>query len=185
MGDCHTRRLPSVHEAKWGRFRTACAQRQLLHCLSREHPRKPPPYRSVHDPFKTASGVQNSGPWDPWQASDIVASIRTKNAWCTSRGCRVQNSGPPGPVATGGEKQPTFRTARAQHAHSARCAPNDCRLKRTPVLLLERTSRAYPFLGGSRWSLQKTQLNIASPSGCRKDSRLVYRWTGGAHRSRQ
>ena len=29
-------------------------------------PCKPPPYRSVHDPFKTASGVQNSGPWDPW-----------------------------------------------------------------------------------------------------------------------
>ena len=24
----------------------------------------------MHDPFKTASGVQNSGPWDPWQASD-------------------------------------------------------------------------------------------------------------------
>ena len=23
-----------------------------------------PPYRSVHDPFKTASGVRNSGPWD-------------------------------------------------------------------------------------------------------------------------
>ena len=44
------------------------AQRQSLRCLSREHPCKPPPYRSVHDPFKTASGggVQNSGPWDPW-----------------------------------------------------------------------------------------------------------------------
>ena len=25
----------------------------------------PPPHRSVHDPFKTASGVQNAGPWDP------------------------------------------------------------------------------------------------------------------------
>ena len=33
-------------------------------CLSRENPCKPPPYRSVHDPFKTASGVQSSGPWD-------------------------------------------------------------------------------------------------------------------------
>ena len=42
------------------------AQRQLLRCLSREHPGKTPTYRSVHDPFKTASGVQNSGPWDPW-----------------------------------------------------------------------------------------------------------------------
>ena len=29
-------------------------------------PCKPPPYRSVHDPFKTASGVLSSGPWDPW-----------------------------------------------------------------------------------------------------------------------
>ena len=26
----------------------------------------PPPYRSVHDPFKMASGVQHSGPWDLW-----------------------------------------------------------------------------------------------------------------------
>ena len=33
-------------------------------------PLKTTPYRSVHDPFKTASGVQNSRPWDPWQASD-------------------------------------------------------------------------------------------------------------------
>ena len=29
-------------------------------------PANHPPYRSVHDPFKTASGVQNSGPWGPW-----------------------------------------------------------------------------------------------------------------------
>ena len=69
-----------------GRFRTAPAQSQLIYGSSREHPCKPPPYRSVHDPFKTASGVQNSGPWDPWQASDYP--------WCTSRGCRVQSSGP-------------------------------------------------------------------------------------------
>ena len=62
-----------------GRSRSACsckpwrcpkggvfAQCQLLRCLSREHPCKPPPYGSGHDPFKTASGVQNAGPWDPW-----------------------------------------------------------------------------------------------------------------------
>ena len=49
-----------------GRFRTARAQRQLLRCSSREHPCKPPPSRSVHDPFKTASGVHNAGLWDPW-----------------------------------------------------------------------------------------------------------------------
>ena len=29
-------------------------------------PENHPPYRSVHDPFKTASGVQSAGPWDPW-----------------------------------------------------------------------------------------------------------------------
>ena len=28
-------------------------------------PCKPPPYRSAHDPFRTALGVRNSGPWDP------------------------------------------------------------------------------------------------------------------------
>ena len=41
-------------------------QRQLLRCVSREHPCKPPAYRSVHDPLNTASGVRNAGPWDPW-----------------------------------------------------------------------------------------------------------------------
>ena len=45
-----------------GRFRTAQAQRQL----SREHPCKPAPYRRMHNPFNTASRVQNSGPWDRW-----------------------------------------------------------------------------------------------------------------------
>ena len=38
------------------------------------------PYRTVHDPFKTASGVQNSGPWDPWllvvETSRLFASAR-------------------------------------------------------------------------------------------------------------
>ena len=29
-------------------------------------PENHPPDRSVHDPFKTASAVQKSGPWDPW-----------------------------------------------------------------------------------------------------------------------
>ena len=60
----------TVMFAHKGHFGTARAQPQSLRCLSREHPSKPPPYRSMHDPFKTASGVQNSGPWDPWQASD-------------------------------------------------------------------------------------------------------------------
>ena len=67
----------------------------------------PPPYRSVHDPFKTASGVR--GPWDPWQASDFKKKIPGLPAGAV--GCRIQD---PGSVATGGGKQPTFRTARAQ-----------------------------------------------------------------------
>ena len=29
-------------------------------------PCTPPPYRSVRDPFKIASGVQSAGPWAPW-----------------------------------------------------------------------------------------------------------------------
>ena len=39
------------------------------------------------------------------------------------------------------------------------------------------------FLVGSGWSVQKTPLKIASPSGCRTDSRSIYRWVGGAQRS--
>ena len=69
----------------WGRFRTARAQRQLLRCSSREHPCKPPPYRSVHDPSKIASGVLSSGPWDPWlpvvKNSRLFAQ-RTHSARC-------------------------------------------------------------------------------------------------------
>ena len=49
-----------------GQFPTARAQCRLLHCLSREHFCTPPPYRGMHDLFKAASGVQTSGPWDPW-----------------------------------------------------------------------------------------------------------------------
>ena len=46
---------------------TARAQRQSCRCSSHEHPlQTASPHRSVHDPFKTASGVQNPGPWDPW-----------------------------------------------------------------------------------------------------------------------
>ena len=66
------------------RFRTARAQRQLLRCLSREHPCKPPPYRSVHDPFKTASGVRNSGPWDPWLPVAETSRLFAQRA-CSAR----------------------------------------------------------------------------------------------------
>ena len=70
----------------WGRFRTARAQRGHSANYCGVHPGKSPAHHPSTEacmiPFKTASGVQNSGPWDPW--------------------------------ATGGKKQPTFRTARAQ-----------------------------------------------------------------------
>ena len=50
---------------------TLSLQRQSLCCLSREHPRKPPTDRSMHDQFRTAWGAEFStlGP---------VASIRLK-----------------------------------------------------------------------------------------------------------
>ena len=59
-------------------------------------------------------GVQNSGPWDPWQASKLK-----KNPRCTTRGCRVQNSGPWDPWLLVVENNRLF----AQRGHSARCAP--------------------------------------------------------------
>ena len=74
-----------------GRFRTARAQRQLLRCLSRDHPCKPPPHRGVHDPFQTASGVQNSGPRDPWQASDYKKKSLVYQQGAV--GCRILDLG--------------------------------------------------------------------------------------------
>ena len=67
----------------------------------------------MHGPFKTASGAE-------FRALGPVASIRhKKNPWCTSRGCRVQNSGPCDP------RLPVVENSRlcAQRGHSARCAP--------------------------------------------------------------
>ena len=53
-----------------GHFRTARAQRGHSANYYGVHPGntpcKPPPYRSTHDPFKTASGMRHSGPWHPW-----------------------------------------------------------------------------------------------------------------------
>ena len=84
---CLTAPLGHTSLGYWGRFGTARAQRQLLRCLSREHPCKPPTYRSVHDPFKTGIGGAECRALVP------VASTRLKekNPWCTSTGCRVQN----------------------------------------------------------------------------------------------
>ena len=81
------------------------AQRQLLCCLSQEHPCKPPPNRSVHNPFNTASGVQNSGPWDPWlrgvENSRLFAQ-RAHSAWCAPHVMCVWEHRPPWGVRSGG-----------------------------------------------------------------------------------
>ena len=73
----------SCCSAKEGVF----AQRgQVLRGLSREHTCKTPPYRSVHDPFKTASGVHNSGPWDPWLPAVENSRLFTQRMVCPQNG---------------------------------------------------------------------------------------------------
>ena len=63
-------------------------------------PANPPPYRSVHDPFQTASRVRNSGP--ATTGGGKQPAFRTARAQRTVRPPRGR-----------------FRTARAQRAHSA------------------------------------------------------------------
>ena len=60
-------------------------------------------------------GVQNSGPWDSWQALDY----KKKSLVYQQGGCRVQNSGPCDPWLPVVENSRLF----AQCAHNARCAP--------------------------------------------------------------
>ena len=91
---------------------TARAQRQLLRCLSREHPCKPPTYRSVHYPFKPHRGCR------------IQASMRLDKKYLVyQQGLYGAEFRTLGPVATGGGKLPTFRTAHAQRGHSAQYSP--------------------------------------------------------------
>jgi len=45
-----------------------------------------PTYRSVHDPFKTASGVHNSGPWDPWLPAVENSRLFTQRMVCPQNG---------------------------------------------------------------------------------------------------
>ena len=65
-----TSRAGTLQRGRCGRFRTARAQRghsaNYYGVYPGNTPCKPPPYRGMHDPFKTASGVQTSGPRDPW-----------------------------------------------------------------------------------------------------------------------
>ena len=90
----------------------------------------------MHDPFKTASGVQNLGPWGPWQASDLK---KKRNPWCTSRGCRVQISGPWDSWIPGVKNTADF-------SHSARCAP-PCTYEARTLASSQWTSR-----GSNCWS---------------------------------
>ena len=59
---------------------------------------------------------------------------KTKNPWCTGRGCRVQNSGPRDPWLHVVKNSRVF----AQRGHSARCAPSY-----TPILECEWLSYHY------------------------------------------
>ena len=94
-----------------GRFRTARAQRGHSANYYGVHPgntpETPPPYRRVHDPFKTASGVWSSGPWDPWlpvvEDSRLFArrahsAVTAHGAPPYSTGCRTGSAPAPSAV---------------------------------------------------------------------------------------
>ena len=68
----------------------ARAQRQLLCCLSREHPCKPPMYRSIHDQFKTASGcrIQDPGTRGKHHTDKTIPGVPAG-----ASGCRCQDPG--------------------------------------------------------------------------------------------
>ena len=90
--------------ATMGRFGTVWAQRQLLRCLSWEHPCKAPTYRSMHDQFKTAWGAD-------FRTLGPVASIR-RAVPAGAVGCRIQDPGAHG-----------YRWSKAAgFSHSARTA---------------------------------------------------------------
>ena len=104
----------SSRQQKRGRFRTARAQRQSLRCSFQEHPCKPPPYRSVHDPVKT--GVQSSGPWDPWLPvveNSRLSTQRGHSARCAPEDCKSS-------------AQQTLPVAHYQTLLQQRTAQNDC-----------------------------------------------------------
>ena len=71
-----------------GAFSHSACTAPIIMLLIPGTPLKPPTYRSMHNHFKTAWGAE-------FRTLGPVASIRLKrkNPWCTSRGCRVQNSG--------------------------------------------------------------------------------------------
>ena len=115
----------------WGRFRTARAQRQLLRWLSQEHPCKPTPLQT------RASGVQNSGPCDPWLP--VVENSRLFAQRARSAG--TAHGAPPldrvkigavlrmgtqqllrSPWAIGGDGS---KTASCPHSARAQCTPSD------------------------------------------------------------
>ena len=70
-------------------------------------------------------------------------------------------------MATGGEKQPTFRTARAQRGHSARCAPLKCASRQ--YVLAVSTLHVLPRGGG----VEKKFLETAYSFFCAANPRRV------------
>ena len=108
----------------WGSFRTARAQRgNSAHSANYSvvypgnTPENHPPTEAcmIHSKQHQGCRIQDPGTRGKHQ-------IKAKNAWCTSRGCRVQNSGPWDPWLTVVKKQPTFRTARAQRTVRLLCS---------------------------------------------------------------
>ena len=119
-----------------GRSRTACAP--VVHpgnipCTP------PPPYRGMHDPFKTASGGggggQSSGPWDSWRpAVRKQPTSRTARAQRTARlqmprvaqatpRQRRPASGKGGPASGGTMTHPQFRGEAKQRGGRAAWLP--------------------------------------------------------------
>ena len=95
------------------------AQRPLLHCLSREHPCKPPTYRSVHDQFKTASGAEFRT-WHPWRPmvenSRLFAQRTVRPLWYGGISHGFQSH--PAPLGSQSKAQQFDGQKQAFHKHT-------------------------------------------------------------------
>ena len=101
----------------WGRFRTAPIIANYYVVYLGNTPEN-------HPPTEACMIIHNSIGGAEFRTPGPVASIRLKKkilgVLAGAVGCRIQDLGA---VATGGEKQPTFRTVQAQRACTAHGAP--------------------------------------------------------------
>ena len=103
----------------WGRFRTA----PIITLFIMGTPPHPPTEACmIHSKQHRGCGIQDPGTRGKHQTG-------TKNPWCPSTGCRVQNSGPRDPWL------PVVKNSRlfAQHGHSTQCAPFCLEIAYSPV----------------------------------------------------